>query len=187
MNLIQPFEALIKNGVSLTFKIAAAGEQIQLNILPTGKDSKTGVALPPKALFGTAAELDQHLEEFATKYAASVTRIADVVATADADLEKQEKEASELARKAVDDKRNKAPAKPGAKSTSSTTPAKKRDMGAGLIGDDSGGGEDEEHEHDEGAPNTTLNTTSDGAGEAVAPAAAPASAPAPEALSANLF
>lgn len=186
MNLIQPFEALIKNGVSLTFKISAAGEQIQLNILPTGKDSKTGVALPPKALFGTAAELDQHLEEFASKYAASVTRIADVVATADADLEKQEKEASETARKAVEDKRaNKAPAKPGVKSTSSTTPSKKRDMGAGLIDDEGGGGDDEDE--DEDSTNTTLDTTGAGAGETPAPAAAPASPPASEALSPELF
>lgn len=187
MNLIQPFEALIKNGVSLTFKIAAAGEQIQLNILPSGKDTKTGVALPPKALIGTAAELDQHLEEFVQKYAASVQRIADVVATADADLDKNEKEASEVARKAVEDKKNSKPAaaKPGTKSASTTALAKKRDMGAGLIEEEGGGGDDDD---DDDLPNTTPNTTGGRAGESAAPAAPAAAAPAqPEALSAGLF
>ncbi|MBC5767591.1 PRTRC system protein E [Ramlibacter albus] len=172
MKLIQPFAALIQNGVELTFRLKAAGDtNIQMDILPTGKDSKTGVALPPKALIGTAAELDASLEEYLGKYAASVTTIADVVAKADEELQAVEKASSDAARKAVEDKRKTG--KSGSAKTSSTTKTKSTD--SGLI-DDVGGDDDD----DEG---TTLNTTS------TPPAAAPAAdgAATGDALSKELF
>lgn len=164
MKLIQPFEALIQNGVSLTLKFTAAGDgQIQLDILPAGKDTKTGVALPPKALFGTAAELDANLEGFVEKYANSVQRIAEVVANADQELQQVEAAAATQARQAIDTKRaNKSTTKPGAGTKSATSTPKKRDLGAGMIGDDDhdGGGE---VDHDDDGPagdqaETTLNT-----------------------------
>jgi PRTRC genetic system protein E len=184
MKLIQPFAALIQRGVSLTFNISAAGEQIQLNILPSGKDTKTGVALPPKALIGSAEELDQHLEEYLSKYAGAVTRIADVLATADVDLQAAEKEATDQARQALEEKRNKGTSKPGTKPTSSSAP-KKRDLGAGLMdGDD----EQEEEEHGDTA-GTTLQTGGTETSLPASPAAsASASAPADAAgLSSALF
>lgn len=182
MKLIQPFAALINNGVTLTFKLAAAGEKIQLDILPSGKDSKTGVALPPKALVGTAEDLDANLEAYLEKYAASLSTIADVVAKADVDLEAAEKAASDTARKAVEEKRNKT--KPG-KSTPALSGPKKKDATTGLIDTDdddageTGGGEEDEQDA------TTLDTT----GSAAAPAAAPAAAGAADqnALPAGLF
>jgi PRTRC genetic system protein E len=61
MKLIEHFDALIKAGVVLHFKIAAAGDNVQLDIIPVGKDSKTGVSLPPQALVGSAAEIDAGL------------------------------------------------------------------------------------------------------------------------------
>lgn len=177
MKLIQPFEALIQNGVSLTFKFAAAGDgQIQLDILPAGKDTKTGVALPPKALFGTAAELDANLEEFVEKYANSVTRIVDVVANADQELQQAEAAAATQARKAVEDKRTKTTTKPGVGGKPSTSTPKKRDLGAGMIGEE--GGSEEEHDEDQDdnqsgdQASTTLNTTG-----SAAPAPVEAGAP----------
>lgn len=160
MKLIQPFEALIQNGVSLTFKFAAAGDgQIQLDILPAGKDTKTGVALPPKALFGTAAELDANLEEFVEKYANSVQRIAEVVANADQELQQAEAAAATQARQAVDTKRaNKTTTKPGAGKSAASTP-KKRDLGAGMIDEEGGGDEDHDDDVQTGdQAETTLNT-----------------------------
>lgn len=154
MKLIQPFEALLRNGVTLTFKVAAAGDQIQLDILPAGKDTKTGVALPARALLGTAAELDANLEAFLEKYAGSVTRIADVVASADQELQAVEAAASTAARKAVEDKRAaKTPGKTQAKGAG--TP-KTRDLSAGLTGDDE---DDGQPDACDGA-STTLDTAS---------------------------
>ncbi len=179
MNLIQPFAALIKNGVNLTFKLAAAGDNIQLDILPSGKDSKTGVALPPKALIGTAEDLDANLEAYLQKYAASLTTIADVVAKADDDLQAAEKVASETARKAVEDKR-----KSGKTSTSKPTASPKRkDAASGLIDTDDDTNSEEEGEGGEGDDAaTTLNTLNN------APAAMPAQATATgDALSEELF
>lgn len=159
MKLIQPFEALIKNGVSVTFKMTAAGDgdQIQLDILPAGKDSKTGVALPPRALLGTAAELDANLEDFLQKYAGAVTRIADVVANADQELQQVEAEAATAARKALEQKRAaKAPNK-GASAGKPAAP--KRNMSAGLIDNDgdAGGNDGDDDESDEA--DTTLKTS----------------------------
>lgn len=164
---------LIQNGVELTFRLKAAGDtNIQMDILPTGKDSKTGVALPPKALIGTAAELDASLEEYLGKYAASVTTIADVVAKADEELQAVEKASSDAARKAVEDKRKTG--KSGSAKSSTTTKVKSAD--SGLI--EAAGGDDDDD--DEG---TTLNTTS------TAPASAPAAdgAGTGDALSKELF
>lgn len=200
MKLIQPFEALIQNGVSLTLKFAAAGDgQIQLDILPAGKDTKTGVALPPKALFGTAAELDAFLEGFVEKYANSVQRIADVVANADQELQQAEAAAATQARQAVDTKRaNKSTTKPGAGTKSSASTPKKRDLGAGMIGEEGGEGEDDTDDDQVGGNDqrggdeaeTTLNTAggagSGGSGEAGTPDSSASSQPT-GALSPALF
>ena len=170
MKLISPFKSLIQGGVVLNFKISAAGgENVQMDILPQGKDSATGVALPPKALVGTPEELDAGLEEYLQKYAASVARVAEVVANADAELRTIEEAAAAQAKKAVEDKskaKTNTTSKPGSKPAAS---APRKDMSAGML-DESGGGDD-----DDGG--TTLITTGD-AGEAQAPAGAPASAPA---------
>lgn len=182
MKLISPFKSLIQGGVILTFKISAAGgENVQLDILPQGKDTATGVALPPKALIGTPEEIDAGLEEYLQKYAASVARVAEVVAKADAELKTIEEAAAAQAKKAIEDKskaKTSTPSKPGSKPGTS---APRKDMGAGLLdeGDDDDGG-------------TTLITTGS-TGEAPAPASAPAVAPAAapaapvEAVSSELF
>lgn len=171
MKLISPFKSLIQGGVVLTFKISAAGgENVQMDILPQGKDSATGVALPPKALVGTPEELDAGLEEYLQKYAASVARVADVVANADAELRTIEEAAAAQAKKAIEDKskaKTNTPSKPGSKPAAN---APRKDMSAGMLGE-SGGGDDDD---DDGG--TTLITTG-GAGEAPAPASAPAAAP----------
>lgn len=171
MKLIQPFAALIQRGVSLQMNISAAGEQIQLSILPKGKDTKTGVTLPPKALIGTAEEIDQHLEEYLTKYAGTVTRIADVVAGADVDLQAAEKEASAQAKQALDEKRAKNATKPGGAKATPAGGKKERDMGAGLIGGEAEG--EDEDLHDDNA-DTVLKTGGGGGGE---PAQSPAASP----------
>lgn len=154
MKLISPFKSLLQGGVILNFKIAAAGsgENVQLDILPQGKDSSTGVSLPPKALVGTPEEIDSQLEEYLQKYATSVTRVAEVVANADAELKKIEDEAAAAAKKAIEDKAKnktsttKSPGKPG------TTGTRKGDPKAGLLDD----GDDE---NQDGDTSTTLITT----------------------------
>ena len=81
MQLITPLLPLLQGGVVLTLRMsAAAGQNIQLDILPQGKDTATGVALAPRALLGTAQELDEHLEAYLQKYATSLTRLADIAA-----------------------------------------------------------------------------------------------------------
>lgn len=155
MKLIEHFEGLLKGGVVLKINICAAGDRFQMDIIPVGKDSKTGVSLPPKALVGTAAELDAGLDDFLPKYAASVTRIADVVANADVELEAVEKTASDQARQAVADKAKTKVKSMPAKTHSSATP--KRDPAKGMLdgGDDGAQGED----LDDDAAETQLNTT----------------------------
>ena len=166
MKLISPFKSLIQGGVILTFKISAAGgDRVQLDILPQGKDSATGVSLPPKAFVGTPEEIDAGLEEYLPKYAGTVARVADVVANADADLRSLEEAAAAQAKKAVEDKskaKTTSPSKPGSKPASS---APRKDLSAGML-DESGDDDDD---------STTLITTG-GAGEAPAPASAPAPA-----------
>jgi len=191
MKLIQPFEALIHAGVTLILRFSAAGAtNIQLDILPQGKDTKTGVSLPPKAIVGTAQELDENLEAFIAKYAPSVQRVAEVVAGADADLQKIESDASAQAKKAVDEKaKSRAAAKPGAGKAS--TPAPKKDLSKGLLGGEGEEGSNDDNDDDDpdgGAAGdvaaTTLLTT--GQGGAPATAANPAAAPA-AGLDASLF
>lgn len=168
MKLISPFKSLIQGGVTLTKISAAGGENVQLDILPQGKDSATGVALPPKALVGTPEEIDAGLEEYLQKYAASVTRVADVVAKADAELKTIEEAASAQAKKAIEDKskaKTNTPSKSGNKPASG---APRKDMSAGML--DEGGG-------DADADGGTTLITTGGAGEAPAPASAPAAAP----------
>jgi len=172
MKLISPFKSLIQGGVILSLKISAAGgENIQLDILLQGKDSATGVALPPKALVGAADEINAHLEDYLQKYAASVARVADVVANADAELKTIEDAAAEQAKKAVEDKsKAKIPAsKPGTKAASAAP--RNKDMKAGLL--DDGGDED----NGDNESTTTLLTTGSSSGTPVsdgATAAAPA-------------
>lgn len=187
MKLISPFKSLIKGGVVLSFKISAAGgENVQLDILPQGKDSATGVSLPPKALVGTPEEIDSSLEEYLQKYAASVTRVADVVANADVELNNIEQAAAAQAKKAVEEKakaKTSTPAKAG--KSRSSAPAK--DLNAGMLNGSSG---DDEHDED---GETTLITTgaaatppASGAQQAAAPAAAPA-APVVDGVSQDMF
>jgi PRTRC genetic system protein E len=117
MQLITPFVPLLRGGVVLTLRIcAAAGQNIQLDLLPQGKDSSTGVALPARALVGTAQELDEHLEAYLQKYASWVTRVADIVAGADAEMQAIEDAASAQARKAVAERSR---SKPHARAVSS--------------------------------------------------------------------
>ncbi len=184
MKLIQPFEALIHAGVTLTLRFSAAGAtNIQLDILPQGKDTKTGVSLPPKAIVGTAQELDENLEAFIAKYAPTVQRVAEVVAGADADLQKIEADASAQAKKTVEEKaKSRAAAKPGA--GKSSTPAPKKDLSKGLLGESEEGSNDDNDDDPPDGTATTLVTT--GQGAAPATAAKPAAAPA-AGLDASLF
>jgi PRTRC genetic system protein E len=184
MKLISPFKSLIQGGVILTFKISAAGgDRVQLDILPQGKDSATGVSLPPKALVGTPEEIDAGLEEYLPKYAGTVARVADVVANAESELKTLEEAAAAQAKKAVEDKSKAKTNTPKAGSKPASS-APRKDMSAGLLDDDDGGDDD----NDGGM---TLMTTG-GAGQAQAPtpASGPADAPAPaapEGVSPDLF
>lgn len=192
MKLIQPFEALIHAGVTLTLKFSAAGEKnIQLDILPQGKDTKTGMSLPPKAIVGAAQELDENLEAFIEKYAPSVQRVSEVVAGADADLQKIEADASAQARKTVEEKaRSRAATKPGV--GKATTPAPKKDLTKGLLG-----AGDETHDDEDDGPvggddqaATTLGATGASAAPESEPKRAGASTPPPApaaGLDASLF
>jgi len=142
MQLISPFASLIHGGVILNLKISAAGgDNIQLDILPRGKDSATGVALPPKALVGTAQELDAHLEDYLRKYAASLARVADLVAGADAELKSIEDAASAQARKAIADK---SKSRPNPAKPRPLAPAARRDLTAGLVDDEESDGQEDE-------------------------------------------
>jgi PRTRC genetic system protein E len=144
MKLITPFKSLIQGGMVLSFRISAAGtgENVQLDILPQGKDSATGVALPAKAIIGTSEGIDAGLEEYLQKYATSVTHVAETIANAEAELKGLEQAAAAQARKAVEEKRKSKTHTP-AKSTGKTVPgAAPKDMTAGLLDDDDdeGGG-----------------------------------------------
>jgi len=175
MNLIQSFAALLAQGVTVNLKLTASGpDKIQLDFVPVAKENKAGIALPVKALIGTAQELDEHLPAFLAKYVATVTSVASIATSADAELAAAEREASELAKKALEAKRGSKPSK-----TASTPAAvKRRDTGAGLIDDEdedegttgSGGSQDSD---EDALPSTTLNTnTAAPAAAAAAPAAA---------------
>jgi PRTRC genetic system protein E len=171
MHLISPFASLIKGGVILNLKISAGGgENIQLDILPQGKDSATGVALPPKALVGTAQELDTHLEEYLHKYAASLERMADVVANADAELKTLEDAALAQARNAIQDKsKSKATtARPGTKPVAGGA---RKDMSAGLV-DESEGEHDADRDED-GTPAALIETGGAGEGATAGPTHTP--------------
>lgn len=158
MKLIQPFAPLIEGGMTLTLKLSRAGDgTVQLDILPVGKDTKTGVGLPPRALVGTAKDLDDNLEAFIEKYAPSVERVTEVLGNADVALKAIEDEAEQQSKAAIEAKKSKStPAKSGSKPA---TPAPKRDMTAGLINEDDDGSD--EHENDNAGSNTTLGTASD--------------------------
>lgn len=145
MKLIQSLSPLLAQGVQIKMMLQANGEQIQLDILPAGKENKAGISLPSKSVIGTAAELDENLEAFMEKYGQGVTRISSIIAASDADLEQAEKEAQDRAKAALEEKRAKTPAKtvtkPGAGNKPGVKPA--RDLDAGL----SGGDDDEEDEN----------------------------------------
>lgn len=179
MNLIQSIGPLLAQGITLSIQLSAAGENIQFTVLPSaGKENKAGITLPAQCLIGTAVELDEGLEAFFGKYAASVRRIADIAANADQQLQVIEKEAGDAAKKAIDAKRaSKTPTKPGAKPGT----AGKRDVSAGMIDTDEDGGSDDDDTPGGGAAATTLDTSS------AAPAPAPAPAPAGLALDPSLF
>jgi PRTRC genetic system protein E len=182
MQLISPFASLIMGGVILNLKISAAGgENIQLDILPQGKDSATGVALPPKALVGTAHELDTHLEEYLRKFAASLARVADVVANADAELKIMEDAVSAHTRKAIEEK-SKSKATTPRPGTKPVAGGARKHLSAGLVDE----GEHDADRDDDGTPAALMETGRTGQG----PAAAPTHTPAPAAgdgLSQALF
>jgi len=184
MKLIQSLQPLLAQGIALTLKLSASGEnKIQLDIIPVGKDNKAGIALPAKAVIGSAQELDEGLEDFLAKYSATVGRVANIAADADAELQALEKQATEQARKALEEKRNKQASPTKSVAKSSGAPAKSRDMTAGLMGGDDEGGGESDADDDDNSPGTTLNTDTAGAETPPAGAAAEGS----PALSANLF
>lgn len=159
MKLIQSLQPLLAQGIALTLKLSASGEEkIQLDILPVGKDNKAGITLPPKAVIGTAQELDAGLEDFLEKYCATVGRVASIAADTDAELQALEKNANEQARKALEDKRNKhTPASKSAGKSGSSASKPARDPSAGLMdGDDENDNDGDASGGD--VPGTTLNT-----------------------------
>lgn len=184
MKLIQSLSPLLAQGVQIKMMLQANGEQIQLDILPAGKENKAGISLPPKSVTGTAAELDENLEAFMEKYGQSVTRISSIIAASDADLDQAEKDAQERAKTALNEKRAnttaKSASKPGAAGKPGTKPA--RDLDAGLSGTE----EDDENDgqpsdRTDGAP--AGETGSAGASESSGIAAGSQ----PSALTSDLF
>lgn len=143
MKLIQSLSPLLAQGVQIKMMLQANGDQIQLDILPAGKENKAGISLPPKSVTGTAAELDENLEAFLEKYGQSVVKISSIIAASDADLEQAEKDAQEKAKAALAEKQKTAPkpaTKPGPSSKAGGKPA--RDLDAGLSGTDDDDGDD---------------------------------------------
>jgi len=165
MKLIQSLSALLIQGVQIKMMLQANGDQIQLDILPAGKENKAGISLPPKSVTGTAAELDENLEAFMEKYCQSVAKISSIIAASDADLEQAEREAQERAKSALAEKQAKTAAKPTSKPGAGTKMGAKpaRDLDAGLSG------ADEDEDEDEGQNGTGNEGTPGGA--AGAPAA----------------
>jgi PRTRC genetic system protein E len=170
MKFIQTIAPLLAQGIQILFKLSQSGEKVQLDILPTGKENKAGILVPPKSLVGTPEEIDSELEAFLEKYCASAVRIVSIAASADADLARAEEEAQATARRALEEKRkNKStPSKPA-------TPAGKKTLSLGVDED-----EGDDDVADNGGTGTTQDTT---AKESGAPASAPpaSTAPAPAA------
>jgi PRTRC genetic system protein E len=190
MKLIQSLAPVLAQGVQVMLKLSANGEQVQLDILPTGKENKAGIVIPPKTILGTAQEIDEGLEDFMAKYCQSAGRIVSIANSADADLQAAEKEAADKAKQALDEKRKtktSTPSKPAASTL-------KKDRTAGLAADDDENGDDNDDESGGDGPGsgTTLDTsgTAKPAEVPLASTAAPAaSAPAQQlaALGAELF
>lgn len=189
MKLIQSLSPLLAQGVQIKMMLQANGEQIQLDILPAGKENKAGISLPPKSVIGTAAELDENLEAFMEKYGQGVTRISSIIAASDADLERAEKDAQERAKAALEEKRVKTPAKPVTKPGAGTKPGVKpaRDLDAGLSGGEEEEQEDEQGNRNEGSPAGDSPAGSPPAESGESQSSGPAGGNQSNALSSDLF
>jgi PRTRC genetic system protein E len=57
MKFIQTIAPLLAQGMQILFKLSQSGEKVQVDILPTGKENKAGILVPPKSLVGTPEEI----------------------------------------------------------------------------------------------------------------------------------
>jgi len=109
MNLFQQLQPLIASGVKFHFKLSAAGDGIQFDIIPVAKENTVGVNLPAQALTATAQELDEKFEEYLSGYLKTTATINTMIEEGEAKLKQAEAEA----RRVIDEKiKAKAESKP---------------------------------------------------------------------------
>lgn len=159
MNLFTKLAPMVEAGLEFTFKVKKSPEGLQVDLLPhAGKDNKIGVALPARALVGTAAELDAGVGDFLDAFVATTMRVNEQIETATASLKAEEAEA-EAARKTALENKSKT------SSTTTRTPGKKPAKAPTLLGGE---------EDDEGSDGETTSAAAPAAAPAESPAAAPA-------------
>lgn len=139
MKFIEQFAPLIAAGVAVQLKLSAHGEnEIQLDIIPVAKTNKAGILLTPKALIGTAQELDDNLPAFLATYITTQSSINTLIEESERELATAQaaaKAATEAA-KSTSNKSASTPARKVAPSGKPGAPAKVRDMSAGMLDED---------------------------------------------------
>jgi PRTRC genetic system protein E len=138
MKFIAHFATLLAAGVSVQLKLAAHGEnEIQLDIIPVAKTNKAGIVLTPKALIGTAQELDDNLPAFLDTYISTQSSINTLIEESERELAAAK--AATDAAKSTSTKTASTQVRKAAPSGKPGAPAKVRDMSAGLMDDDDQG------------------------------------------------
>jgi len=154
MNLIQQFAALIQSGVTVHIKLSRFGNEVQMDILPIAAGNATGISLPPKALLGTAQELDEALPGFLQTYLHSSSNIQQQIEQATSELKAAEEAAKEQAQAVVKAKQADK-SKVTTSKTLTSSPKKTRDMSAGLMGEDDKNDDDQAGDASVGESNET--------------------------------
>jgi PRTRC genetic system protein E len=143
MKFFQKFASLTAAGVVFHVTMRAAGENMQLELLPVADPGKTGIALLPRTFVGTAEELDRDIPEFLDGYLINTSNLREQMDAANVAMKKAEDDAKAAVAKASE-------AKPAASSKSNSSPTKtlsktvpglenkRASLDDGLIGDGDG-------------------------------------------------
>lgn len=145
MNFFKQFAGLVQAGVVFQLTMRAAGDKMQVDILPQADTGKTGIVMPPKSFVATAAEFDAEMPGFLEGYLAATAAIQDQFAAASTEMAAAVEAAKQAAKKATTAKAE-SPKASSARSVSTVVPGAqpKRDLTAGMLDDeddDSTGGE----------------------------------------------
>lgn len=171
MKFIEHFATLLAAGVSFQLKLAAHGEnEIQLDIIPVAKTNKAGIVLTPKALIGTAQEIDENLPTFLATYITTQSSINTLIEESERELAAAQA-AAKAATEAAKSTSNKSASTPARKVTppgKPGAPAKVRDMSAGMLDED----ETEEGTGSDGEGSASSEASGGGAVEELAEAGA---------------